>query len=50
MQKFGNRIKTCQGCKKTIDRDENGSRNIYIKTLKNIKFGANQVYLNDKQI
>ncbi len=38
-----NRIKTCNGCNKKIDRDENGSRNIFIKILKKIKFGENQI-------
>ncbi len=43
------RIKECINCKKKIDRDENGSRNIFIKTLKDITFGANQINLNDRQ-
>ena len=31
---YTNRLKSCNNCGKTIDRDANGSRNILLKNLK----------------
>jgi transposase len=30
---YDNRVKTCKTCKYKLDRDENGSRNIYLKSI-----------------